>query len=50
MLNLVILATALYICPGNVFSDEPREGCRPFQEQSGTLSTNPEATPDPRET
>jgi len=50
MLSLVILATTLWICPGEVFSNEPREGCRPFEEQSGTMSTNPEVPPDPRET
>jgi hypothetical protein len=32
MVISVILATALWVCPGNVFSNEPREGCKPFHE------------------
>jgi|SRR6185295_7130180 len=31
MLNLVILATALWVCPGEVYTDQPRAGCKPFQ-------------------
>lgn len=44
MLNLVILATALWVCPGDIFSNEPRAGCKPFQEsdQEG-FSTVPDA-------
>ncbi len=42
MLGVVILATTLWVCPGEVYSNEPREGCKPFQETEGTLSTNPE--------
>jgi len=31
MLNLVILATTLWVCPGEVYTDQPRAGCKPFQ-------------------
>jgi len=47
MLGVVILATTLWVCPGEVYSNEPREGCKPFQETEGTLSTNPEPQSDP---
>lgn len=43
MLDVIILAGALWICPGDVYSDEPREGCRPFHETHGSFSTIPEA-------
>ncbi|MBM4123366.1 MAG: hypothetical protein FJ246_00185 [Nitrospira sp.] len=48
MLDLVVLATTLWVCPGDVYSNEPREGCRPFHEsnQEG-FSTVPEPKPDP---
>jgi len=49
MLGVVILATTLWVCPGDVYSNEPREGCKPFHETEGTFSTNPEAAPDPGE-
>jgi hypothetical protein len=32
MLNLVILATALWVCPGEVYTNEPRAGCKPFHQ------------------
>ncbi len=42
MLNLVILATTLWVCPGEVYSNEPREGCKPFHQSSqGGFSTTP---------
>jgi hypothetical protein len=57
MLHLVILAATLWVCPGNVFSNEPREGCKPFEasEKEGFnitpeapgFSTNPHAPVDP---
>ena len=31
MFSLVILAATLWVCPGNVFTSEPREGCKPFE-------------------
>jgi hypothetical protein len=48
MLDVVILAAALYVCPGDVFSDQPREGCKPFQ-QTGSegFSTVKDPPPDP---
>ncbi|MGH7165654.1 MAG: hypothetical protein ACREIS_09050 [Nitrospiraceae bacterium] len=46
MLGVVILATTLWVCPGDVYSNEPREGCKPFQETEGTFSTNPEPQPE----
>ncbi|MEW6543844.1 MAG: hypothetical protein AB1411_09575 [Nitrospirota bacterium] len=30
MINLVILATTLWVCPGDVYSNEPKPGCKPF--------------------
>lgn len=57
MLGLVIFADAVYICPGNVFTTEPREGCKPFEasEKEGFnvvpeapgFSTDPKASVDP---
>ena len=38
MLSMVILATAMYVCPGNVFSDVQGPGCKPFVEERGTVS------------
>ena len=43
MLNLVMLATALWVCPGEVYTDQPRAGCKLFQpserEGFGTVQT-----------
>lgn len=44
LLDAILIATALYVCPGEVYSDEPREGCRPLQESNKeSFSTIPEA-------
>ncbi len=32
MLTLALLAATLYVCPGEVFSDVPKEGCKPFHQ------------------
>jgi hypothetical protein len=43
MVSVIILAATLYICPGNVFSNEPKEGCKPFHESNKEgFSTVPE--------
>ena len=34
MLNLVVLATALWVCPGDVYVNEPKPGCKPFHESN----------------
>lgn len=34
MFNLVILATALWVCPGEVYTNEPRDGCKPFHQSN----------------
>ena len=34
LLDAILVATALYICPGDVYSDQPREGCRPMQDSN----------------
>jgi hypothetical protein len=51
MIGLVILATTLYICPGDVYSNEPKAGCKPFHESNKEgFSTVPEPkfeTPPP---
>jgi hypothetical protein len=47
MLNLVLLATTLWVCPGDVYSNEPRPGCKPFHESNKEgFSTVPEAKPE----
>jgi len=44
MLLDAILVAALYVCPGDVYSDQPREGCHPVQESNKEgFSTIPEA-------
>lgn len=40
MLSMVILAAAMYVCPGNVFSDVEKPGCKPFEETRGTVSVD----------
>jgi len=50
MLSMVILATAMYVCPGNVFSDVQGPGCKPFVEERGTVSidsTSPQGSSGP---
>ena len=48
MFNLVILATALWVCPGEVYTNEPRDGCKPFHQSNREgFSTVPEAPHDP---
>jgi len=32
MLEIIVVAAALYVCPGDVYSDTPRAGCHPLQE------------------
>ena len=34
MLTLAILATTLWVCPGEVYTDQPREGCKPFHQSN----------------
>ena len=34
LLDAILVATALYVCPGDVYSDQPREGCQPLQESN----------------
>lgn len=42
MLNLILVAS-LWVCPGNMYTNEPREGCEPFHEEaSDTFSAIPE--------
>lgn len=43
MLSVVVLATALWVCPGNVFSDQGGPGCKPFTEDKGTVNKNSDA-------
>lgn len=42
MLSMVILATTMWVCPGNVFSDHAGPGCKPFSEDKGTVNTTPD--------
>jgi hypothetical protein len=32
MLDAIVIAAALYVCPGDVYTDTPKAGCRPLQE------------------
>lgn len=34
MLETIVLAGALFVCPGDVYSDTPRAGCRPLQDSN----------------
>jgi hypothetical protein len=34
MLETIVIAAALYVCPGDVYSDTPRAGCHPLQESN----------------
>jgi hypothetical protein len=31
LLDAILIAAALYVCPGDVYSDQPREGCQLLQ-------------------
>lgn len=42
-MSVVVLAATLWVCPGDVYSNEPKEGCTPFQESNKEgFSTVPE--------
>ena len=44
MLDIILVAAAMYVCPGDVYTDVPRPGCRPLQESGKEgFSTIPEA-------
>jgi hypothetical protein len=44
MLDIIIVAAAMYVCPGEVYTDVPRAGCKPLQESGREgFSTIPEA-------
>jgi hypothetical protein len=50
MLSLVIFATSLWVCPGDVYTDQPREGCKPFRQSTREgFSTIQGVPPDPGE-
>jgi hypothetical protein len=41
---MVVLAATLYVCPGDVYVNEPKPGCKPFHESSKEgFSTVPES-------
>nr|MBI3614681.1 hypothetical protein [Nitrospirota bacterium] len=43
MMSVVVLAATLWVCPGDVYSNEPKEGCKPFHESNKEgFSTVPE--------
>lgn len=48
MLETIIVAAALYVCPGEVYTDTPRAGCQPLQESNregfSTIPESPEFT------
>lgn len=44
MLDIILVAAAMYVCPGDVYTDAPRPGCTPVQESGKeSFSTIPEA-------
>lgn len=44
MLDVILVAAAMYVCPGDVYTDVPRPGCTPLQEsRKEGFSTIPEA-------
>ncbi len=44
MLEAIVIAAALYVCPGDVYTDTPRTGCHPLQDSNKEgFSTIPEA-------
>lgn len=44
MLEIIVVAATLYVCPGEVYTDQPRTGCRPLQESGKEgFSVIPEA-------
>jgi hypothetical protein len=44
MLDIILVAAAMYVCPGEVYTDVPRAGCKPLQESGNeSFSTIPEA-------
>ena len=34
LLDAILVAAALYVCPGDVYTDQLREGCQPLQDSS----------------
>jgi hypothetical protein len=44
MLDIILVAAAMYVCPGDVYTDTPRAGCTALQESGKEgFSTIPEA-------
>jgi hypothetical protein len=41
MVSMVILTATMFVCPGNVFSDVEKPGCKPFVEEHGTVNVEP---------
>ena len=45
MLDIILFAAAMYVCPGDVYTDVPQAGCRPLQESGReSFSTIPGGT------
>ncbi|WP_447987076.1 hypothetical protein [Nitrospira sp. Nam74] len=45
MFELIVAAAALWVCPGELYTNEPTTGCRPLEESSKEgFSRIPEAT------
>ena len=44
LLGAILAAAALYVCPGDIYTDQPREGCQLLQESNNEgFSRVPEA-------
>ncbi len=51
MFEVAFLATALWVCPDEVYTNEPRAGCKPFQPSNReAVSTVPEPGAEPAPT
>lgn len=44
MLDMIVIAAVMYVCPGEVYTDVPKAGCTPMHESGQeSFSTIPEA-------
>jgi hypothetical protein len=34
LLGAILVAAALYVCPGDIYTDQPRQGCHPLQDSN----------------
>ncbi|MBI5315791.1 MAG: hypothetical protein HZB34_07455 [Nitrospirae bacterium] len=34
LLGAILVAAALYVCPGDIYTDQPRQGCHPLEDSN----------------